>query len=166
MLDTGLKVKAMDTYIRTGNMSLTLRILKEAGYIISRATLDRWKNESQDTENDWKNLRRKHLKEMAVQQATLESLKDKILTEMIADRDSFRSDLVGKKKTSQDAIALNNMSKELLKVISEKDGHNQETDKRVKKVIDLFFDDPVIGKRLEGLEDYIAKKVDEMMGKK
>lgn len=165
MHKTELQVKALETYIKTGNMALTLRILKESGYIVSRSTLDRWKKEAKGTENDWKVNRDRHLKDMAVQAANLSNLKDQILTELIADRDQFRRDLKGREMTSQDGFNLLKMTGAILDRLDKEEGTNRETDNRVQQVIDLFFDDPVISKRLDGLHEYIVKKVDEIIGK-
>ena len=165
MHETDLKVEAANTYIRTGNMALTHRILKEAGYIVSRSTLDRWKKEAGTTGYDWDKLRAEYIKDMAVQAANLSNLKDQILAELIADRDQFRRDLKGREMTSQDGFNLLKMTGAILDRLDKEEGTNRETDNRVQQVIDLFFDDPVISKRLDGLHEYIVKKVDEIIGK-
>lgn len=149
---------ARDCYARNnGNLSKTLRELKQKGHGIGKQTLRRWRDRK-----DWEGYKKVYEEKLLEYHQKVLDLDKKNLLELIDQKDQVRKVMqeIDPKKQAQAYAQLNYSYLGYMKLIialSSKNAGNVEA--LIDEIILAFFQDPVTAKALAGRKKQIAKLV-------
>jgi hypothetical protein len=167
MHDVELYARARDTYIKTGNLSKTLKYLKTNGYVISYTTLRRWKNES---EGEWDQAKSEYVKSLSELSVQVRDLHDQLLVELIEQKEKIRKRLERSSKDekglySQAIFAYDKIINRIMILMKMRQNQDVGKERYITAWMDVLFEEEVIGPELVKRYDSLLKKVDAKLKK-